>query len=159
MELLNKIKVLMHDPMRVKHPFASLTEAMIRMLNAKQVANEGLMDHAKRFKLSHDITKSHVGTDMLDKFVENTRKHQDETDDTEMKEMKDGAFTEWLACLLIQNSDQSKHGSSLDGLISQFSMNNDQCPETIRIAMDCMAPHEHNLRWNQGNRGTQRSRS
>jgi hypothetical protein len=40
-ELLNKIKVLMHDPIRAKYPFASLTEAMIRMLNIKQMENEG----------------------------------------------------------------------------------------------------------------------
>jgi hypothetical protein len=35
-ELLTKIKVLMHDPIQAKYPFASLTEAMIRMLNIKQ---------------------------------------------------------------------------------------------------------------------------
>jgi hypothetical protein len=34
-ELLNKIKVLMHDPIRAKYPFASLTEAISRMLNLK----------------------------------------------------------------------------------------------------------------------------
>ncbi len=71
-ELLTKIKVLMHDPIRAKYPFASLTEAMSRMLNLKQIENEGLLDYAKRFKESCDITKSHVGTDILDKFVENT---------------------------------------------------------------------------------------
>jgi hypothetical protein len=61
-ELLSKIKVLMHDPIRAKYPFASLTEAMIRMLNIKQIENEGLLDYAKQFKQSRDITKSHVGT-------------------------------------------------------------------------------------------------
>jgi hypothetical protein len=40
-ELLDKIKVLMHDPIRAKYPFASLTEAMIRMLNIKQIENKG----------------------------------------------------------------------------------------------------------------------
>jgi hypothetical protein len=69
-ELLSKIKVLMHDPMREKYPFASLTEAMIRMLNIKQIENEGVLDYIKRFKQSCDITKSHVGTNILDKFVE-----------------------------------------------------------------------------------------
>jgi hypothetical protein len=58
-------------------------EAMhhIRMLNIKQMENEGLLDYVKRFKQSGDITKSHVGTDdILDKFVENTHEYQDETD-------------------------------------------------------------------------------
>jgi hypothetical protein len=34
-ELLSKIKVVMHDPIRAKYPFASLTKAMIRMMNIK----------------------------------------------------------------------------------------------------------------------------
>jgi hypothetical protein len=44
-ELLSKIKVLMHDPVRAKYPFALLTEAMIRMLKIKQIENEGLSDY------------------------------------------------------------------------------------------------------------------
>ena len=81
-ELLERIKVLMHDPIRAKYPFASLTEEMSRMLNLKQNENEGLLDYVKRFKESRDITKSHVGTDILDKFVENTREYRDESDAT-----------------------------------------------------------------------------
>ena len=46
-ELLTKIKVLMHDPIRAKYPFASLNEAMSRMLNLKQIENEGLLDYVK----------------------------------------------------------------------------------------------------------------
>ena len=76
-ELLNKIKVLMHDPIRAKYLFASLTEAMSRMLNLKQNESERLVDYLKRFKESRDITKSHVGTDILDKFVENTREYRE----------------------------------------------------------------------------------
>jgi hypothetical protein len=62
----------MHDPIRTKYPFASLTEAISRVLNLKQSENKGLLDYVKRFKESHDIMKSHVGTGILDKFVENT---------------------------------------------------------------------------------------
>jgi hypothetical protein len=71
-ELLEKIKVLMHDPIRAKHHYASLTEALIRLMNIKQFEQEQLLDYIKRFKQFHDITKSHAGTDILDKFVENT---------------------------------------------------------------------------------------
>ena len=70
--MLNKIKVPMHDPIRAKYPFASLTEAISRILNLKQNENEGLLDYVKRFKESRDIMKSHVGTGILDRFVENT---------------------------------------------------------------------------------------
>jgi hypothetical protein len=47
-ELLNKIKVLMHDPIRATYPFGSLTEAISRMLNLKQSENEGLLDSKSR---------------------------------------------------------------------------------------------------------------
>jgi hypothetical protein len=76
-ELLNKIKVLMHDPIRAQYTFASLTETISRMLNLKQSENEGLLDYVKRFKESRDIMKSHVGTNILDKFVENTLEYCD----------------------------------------------------------------------------------
>jgi hypothetical protein len=34
-ELLTEIKVLTHDPIRAKYPFASLTEALIRLMHIK----------------------------------------------------------------------------------------------------------------------------
>jgi hypothetical protein len=95
-DLLDKIKMLMHDPIRAKYPYASLTEAMSRMLNIKQIESEGLLDYVKRFKESGDISmKSHVGTGILDKFVENTREYQDEIDQLLQQNMKDGAFNKY----------------------------------------------------------------
>jgi hypothetical protein len=85
-ELLMKIKVLMHDPIRAKYPFASLTEAISRMLNLKQIDEEGLLDYVKRFKESRDIMKSHIGTDILDKSVENTLEYRDETSTSTLKQ-------------------------------------------------------------------------
>jgi hypothetical protein len=52
------------------------------MLNLKQSENKGLLDYVKRFKESSDIMKSHVGTDILDKFVENTLEYRDESSTT-----------------------------------------------------------------------------
>ena len=46
-ELLIKIKVLMHDPIRAKYPFASLTEAITRILNIRQMESEGLLEYVK----------------------------------------------------------------------------------------------------------------
>jgi hypothetical protein len=44
-ELLEKIKVPMHDPIRTKYPFASLTEALIKLMNIKQLEHKGLLDY------------------------------------------------------------------------------------------------------------------
>ena len=70
-ELLKTIKIVMHDPIRAKHPYASLTEALMRTLNIKQLEHESLIDYMKRFKQSRDVLKSHIGGDILNKFVEN----------------------------------------------------------------------------------------
>jgi hypothetical protein len=94
------------------------------------------LDYIKQFKQSRDITKSHVGTDILDKFVENTREYQEEEDTTKKKEMKNGAFDKWMAYLLIRNSGQSKYGSLLNGLVSQFSMDNNQYPKNNMIVRE-----------------------
>ena len=139
--MLNKIKVLMHDPITAKYPFASLTEAISRILNLKQSENEGLLDYVKRFKESRDIMKSHVGTDILDRFVENTIEYRNEADTTKQQELKDGAFDRWMAYLLIRNSDQAKYGSLSNGLVSQFSMQNNQYPKTCMTATDILSNH------------------
>jgi hypothetical protein len=152
-ELLTKIKVLMHDPIRAKYPFASLTEAMIRMLNIKQQENEQLLDYIKRFKQFRDITKSHVGTDILDTFVENTREYRDESDAAAKKAMKVGAFNKWMSYLLLRNSDPNKYGSMINGLISQFSMGNNQYPRTITAATDILSNHRHD-NWGTSNKKT-----
>ena len=132
----------MHDPIRAKYPFASLTEAMIQMLNIKQQDNEQLLEYIKRFKQFCDITKSHVGTNILNTFVENTCEYRDESDVPIKKSMKIGAFNKWMAYLLLQNSNQQKYGSMMNGLILQFSMGNNQYPK-ITAATDILSNHEH----------------
>jgi hypothetical protein len=127
-ELLNKIKVLMHNLVRAKYPYASLTKAISRMLNLKQSKNEGLLDYIKRLKESHDIMKSYVGTSILDKFVKNTLEYRNESNATLKQEMKDRAFYRWMAYLLIRNNNQAKYGLLSNGLVSQFLMQNNQYP-------------------------------
>jgi hypothetical protein len=113
-DLLNKIKVLMHNLTSAKYPFSSLvTKAISRMLNLKQGEKEGLLDYFKRFKKSHDIMKSHVGTDTLDRCVKNTLEYWDESNATLKQDMKDRAFHKWMAYSLIRNSNQAKYGRSL----------------------------------------------
>jgi hypothetical protein len=97
--------------------------------------NEGLLEYIKRFKVSRDIMKTHIGTDILNKFDENTKDYQDETYVDIKKEMKDGAFGKWMAYLLVSSSDQGKYGSLMNGLVSQFSMENNQYPKTIRAEL------------------------
>ena len=78
-ELLKAIKIVMHDPIRVKYPYTSLTEALMRTLNIKQLEQESLIDYMKRFKQSRDVLKSHIGGDILNKFVETLPEYRQST--------------------------------------------------------------------------------
>ena len=129
-ELLKAIKIVMHDPIRVTYPYASLTEALMRTLHIKQLEQESLLDYMKRFKQSRDMLKSHIGRDILSKFVENMPEYRQGTM-SEQHEMKTEAFGRWMAYMMIRNSDQAKYGSLLNGMVSQFLMNNNQYPVDI----------------------------
>ena len=48
-----------------------------------------------------------------------------------------------MAYMMIRNSDQAKYGSLLNGMVSQFSMNNNQYPVDIQQAMDILSNHKH----------------
>ena len=51
-----------------------------------------------------------------------------------------------MAYMIIRNSDQAKYGSLLNGMVSQFSMNNNQYPVNTRQAMDVLSNHKHDNR-------------
>ena len=141
-ELLKAIKIVMHDPIRAKYPYASLTEALMRTLNIKQLEQESLIDYIKRFKQSRDVLKSHIGGDILNKFVENLPEYRHSTMSGQ-QEIKSEAFGRWMAYMMIRNSDQAKYGSLLNGMVSQFSMNNNQYPVDSRQATDILSNHKH----------------
>ena len=90
--LLEAIKTLMHDPVRAQYPMASMTDALTRLINVKQMDNEPLLDYVKRFKQLRDVTKSHIGTKVLDQFIEQSEDYR-KADTTEAKEkLKEEAF-------------------------------------------------------------------
>ena len=66
------MRTLMHDPSRSKCPFASLTEAIRRLVNAKMKDTESLISCNKKVKQAKDMFKSHLGTKILDEFVAHT---------------------------------------------------------------------------------------
>ena len=82
----------------------------MRTLNIKQPEQESLIDYMKRFKQSRDVLKSHIGGDILNKFIENLPEHRQGTM-SEQQEMKTEAFRRWMAYVMIRNSDQAKYGS------------------------------------------------
>lgn len=145
--LLEAIETLTHDPIWARYPFASMTEAITRLVNSPQYENENLLDYVKRFKQYRDVLKTHIGKKVFNDFVENTVEYH-ALSGNHMKEqaMKDATFEQWCVFLLIRNSDQNKYGSLVKGLISQYSMGNDQYPKTITAATNVLSNHRHDNR-------------
>jgi hypothetical protein len=158
--LLMVIKTLMHDPVRAHYPMASMTEALTRFLNVKQLENESLMDYVKRFKQLRDVAKSHLGSGLLNKFIEQTEDYQKAEQDKTKEALKDGAFSAWCAYLLIRGSDQSKYGSLTKHFVTQYSLGQDQYPKTIEAATDALSAHKPDAKFHENqkkNRDRQRN--
>ena len=145
-ELLKAIKQLMHDPVRARYPFASLTETMGRVTGLRQREDESLLDYVKRFKQQADVFKSIIGKKLFDEFIESTEEYRKQTDANKQTELKKNAYEQWIAYLILRNSDQSKYGSLVQHLTSQFSLGTDIFPKTIATATDALSEHRFDNR-------------
>ena len=125
-ELLKTINILMYDTVRAECPYASLYDVMMRWFNLRQQEHEHLVDYVKGSKQSKDVVKAHMGSKWLELFVEHTEEYQKETDSKQQSVLKDQSFERYMAFVLLRNSDQAKYRSLMNGLISQYSMENDQ---------------------------------
>ena len=122
----------MHNPSRSRCSFASLTEAIRRLVNVKMEDQESLISHNEKVKQAKDAFKSHLGTKILNEFIAHTeecKKAVTESDTELQKDVKDDAFNQWLSCLMVDNADHEKFGSLQSGSSSQCGLNNDQCPK------------------------------
>ena len=120
-------------------------DSLERWITIKQLETESLNDYTKRFKQLRDTATSYVDKKIFDEFIENSEAYKNETDATKQQEMKDGAFNEYSAYLLINGSLQSKYGNLKQNFISQFSLGTDQYPKTIDTAVDALSQHN----WDQ----------
>ena len=77
-QLLEDIKMLAHDTVRVLYPITSITEVYTQLINVHQQENEFLLNYAKRW----------IGTGILDQYVEQNNEDQKLTDNNKKKEMK-----------------------------------------------------------------------
>jgi len=142
-EFSRVVSLLMHDSVQAHYPYASLNDAIIRMLKLKQQDGEYLTDYVKRFKQSRDVLKSHIGIKWLEEFVENTEEYKNEKDVKKKDDQKDKSFDCYMAYLLLYNSDQAKYKSLLTGFRSQYSLESDQYLKSVNSATDILSNHRH----------------
>ena len=104
----------MHNPSRSRCPFASLAEAIRRLINAKMEDTENQISCNEKVKQAKDVFKSHLGTKILDEFITHTEEHKKavaEGNSASQREMKDSAFDQWVSHLMVDNADHEKFGS------------------------------------------------
>ena len=129
--------MLMHNPSRSRCPFASLAEAIRRLVNTKMEDTESLISCNEKVKQAKDALKSHLGTKITNEFIAHTEEHKKAAADSNtalQKEMKDNAFDQWVSHLMADNADHEKFGSLQSGLSNQCGLNKDQHPKNI----DCV---------------------
>ena len=103
-----------------------------------------MLEFVKRYKQSRDGVKRYLGTHIFDEFIETSSEYKSIIGPnmaTKQRAMKDEAFEEWTAFMLVKNSDYTKYGSVSKGFISQYSMGNDHYPKTLERATDILSCH------------------
>jgi len=107
-ELLKAIKNCMVESVQAQHPLISMTESLIRLANIKMHDQESPLECVKRFKEHHDVMVSHLGKDLLDYHTTQTQAHKDANAVINMsakKKLKEGAWDQWVAHLMMKGSD------------------------------------------------------
>ena len=84
--------------------------------------------------------------------MEHTEEYQNETQAKEQSKLKEQGFERFMVFVLLRNSDQAKYQNLMNGLISQYSMENDQYPKTVITATDMLANHRHDNSINKSRR-------
>jgi hypothetical protein len=82
----------------------------------------------------------------LDKFVEHQALYKPAGPDVQ-KVMKALAYSEWMAFLLLRGSDPNKYGSLNQGLVTQFSLGQNQYPSPFTGATDVLSNHKIDARY------------
>ena len=158
-KLLKAIKEHSLNFQESKYEMSIITEAIKNFFNTKQKDNESLQEYTRRFKSAKDIMESHVGGPItLKKYIqlstdykEDLKQHQDkngnENDKPNIYEEKyiKNASSKLYAYIYLDNADKSKYESILKNLNQQFSLGNNQYPNSIIEASSALNNHKFDM--------------
>ena len=108
LKLLERIRVLMHEPDKAKEPFTSFLDATANFVNIRQMENENINDYVRRFKNMRTIFKSLSGNKLLDGFAENLPEYKALTDTVKQVEFKSAMFRKFEARNFVRTLDRKK---------------------------------------------------
>jgi hypothetical protein len=138
-ELLKAVQTLTNDPVRARYPYASMHDALTKLIKTRQLPNENSLDYSKRLKQESDALTSYVGKQIFIDFVKQSDEYRNESDQQKKADMELERYDCWLSYLLLHNSDPLKYGSILKGLQSPYYLGNDQYyPKTLSAAIDVL---------------------
>jgi hypothetical protein len=92
--LLRAIEILIDNPVRARYPYASVTEAMTRLMTCRQLENKPLANYVKMFKSYQDSMAQNMGKDFLKESVKNTKQYADKTDTDKQDKMLKGLYAQ-----------------------------------------------------------------
>jgi len=113
-ELLKAIKNCMVESVRAQCPLISMAESLIRLANIKMCDQESPLECVQRLKEHRDAMVGHLGKDSLDHHTTPAPACKGGTlSAAAKKKLKEGAWDQWMACLMMKGSDCPRHGSLL----------------------------------------------
>ena len=139
--MLQEINNKMYDPTEEKYEFETATRVFKRMFGTTQEDGEDLLDYTKRFKQSKDNFSQTVGKEVLNKFIETTKRYKDCNDDVDRTLVKKQGYDSWMTYLYISNADKRKYGTLTAGFRTQYALENDQYPKTLIKAHAVLKDH------------------
>ena len=104
-KLLERIRVLMHEPDKAKEPFTSLLDATANFINIRQMENENINDYVRRYKNMRTIFKGLIGSKFLDGFADNLPEFKALTDKVKQAEFKATMFKKLEARNFVRTLD------------------------------------------------------
>ena len=88
-----------------------------------------------------------MGDHVLDYFIEQQPDYLALPQAADKQAMKDKAFEQWTAYLLIKNAEWRKYGSILTDLKGSFVKKRDEYPRTFEQAIDLLEQHSPDQAW------------
>jgi hypothetical protein len=141
-EILQAIEEFSMSYLEHQYDAVIVLDALKNFINTKQKDDENLVDYTRRFKSSRDVLESHVGGKLQFTKMSQSDDDWDKTDTDKQKKCHERAYGRLIALLYLQNSEQIKYGSVLNGLGSQFALKQDQYPKSLTHATSILSDHK-----------------
>ena len=153
-ELLKAIKQHATNFSDIQYDMRTAEDAMTSFMTIRQRDDESLIDFLRRYKNTKDVFLSHIGKDFT--LPSMVRQHPDYPDEIDLnsdvstvreaargkaEELAKQVLERFIAYRYLKAVDQTKYGSVISGLNSQFSLGNDQYPKTLTDAHNVISAH------------------